>query len=93
MNRRNIMKINPGFALKDIAGSYVVVPVGDNLVDFSAMITLNETGAFLWNLLKEDVTLEELADEMCKEYEVSKEDALADAKAFTETLIEKKVLS
>ena len=87
------MKINPGFALKDIAGSYVVVPVGDNLVDFSAMITLNETGAFLWNLLKEDVTLEELADEMCKEYEVSKEDALADAKAFTETLIEKKVLS
>ena len=87
------MKINPGFVLKDIAGTYVVVPVGDNLVDFSAMITLNETGAFLWNLLKEDITLEELADEMCKEYEVSKEDALADAKTFTETLIDKKVLS
>ena len=33
------MKINPGFVLKDIAGSFVVVPTGDNLVDFSAMIT------------------------------------------------------
>ena len=87
------MKINPGFVLKDIAGSYVVVPVGDNLVDFSAMITLNETGAFLWNLLQEDITLEELADEMCKEYDVSREDALLDVKSFVETLIEKKVLS
>ena len=87
------MKINPGFALKDIAGSYVVVPVGDNLVDFSAMITLNETGAFLWNLLAEDISIEELADELCKEYDVPKAEAIEDVKAFAETLIEKKVLS
>lgn len=87
------MKINPGFVLKDIAGSFVVVPVGDNLVDFSAMITLNETGAFLWKLLADDVSVHELADAMCKEYDISKEEALADVKEFTDTLIEKKVLS
>jgi len=87
------MKINPGFALKDIAGSYVVVPVGDNLVDFSAMITLNETGAFLWNLLSDDKSIEELASAICKEYDVTEEEALLDVKAFTDTLIEKKVLS
>ena len=45
------MKIREGFILKEIAGSYVVVPVGDDLVDFSLMITINETGAFLWNCL------------------------------------------
>lgn len=42
------MKINDGFSLRKVADSYVIIPVGDNLVDFSAMITINETGAFLW---------------------------------------------
>lgn len=87
------MKINPGFVLKDIAGSYVIVPTGDNLVDFSAMITVNETGAFLWKLLGDDVSTEELADAMCREYDVSKEDALSDVSEFVETLKNKKVLS
>lgn len=87
------MKINPGFILKDIAGSFVVVPTGDNLVDFSAMITLNETGAFLWNLLSDEISIEELADAMCSEYEISKEEAVLDVTEFVETLKSKKVLS
>lgn len=87
------MKINPGFVLKDIAGSFVVVPTGDNLVDFSAMITLNETGAFLWNLLSDEISIEELADAMCSEYEISKEEAISDVTEFVETLKNKKVLS
>ena len=87
------MKINPGFILKDIAGSFVVVPTGDNLVDFSAMITLNETGAFLWNLLSDEISIEELADAMCSEYEISKEEAVLDVTEFVETLKNKKVLS
>jgi len=87
------MKINPGFVLKDIAGSFVVVPTGDNLVDFSAMITLNETGAFLWNLLSDEISIEELADAMCSEYEISKEEAVSDVTEFVETLKNKKVLS
>lgn len=87
------MKINPGFVLKDIAGSFVVVPTGDNLVDFSAMITLNETGAFLWNLLSDEISIEELADAMCSEYEISKEEAVLDVTEFVETLKNKKVLS
>ena len=87
------MKINPGFILKDIAGSFVVVPTGDNLVDFSAMITLNETGAFLWNLLSDEISIEELADAMCGEYEISREEAISDVTEFVETLKNKKVLS
>ena len=87
------MKINPGFVLKDIAGSFVVVPTGDNLVDFSAMITLNETGAFLWDLLSDEISIEELADAMCSEYEISKEEAVLDVTEFVETLKNKKVLS
>ena len=45
------MKIQPGFTLKEVADSFVIVPTGSNIVDFSAMITINETGAFLWECL------------------------------------------
>ena len=50
------MKLKDGFLLKEIAGSWVVVPVGEQVVDFQMMITLNETGAFLWEKLKNKVS-------------------------------------
>ena len=86
------MKIQPGFMLRNIEDSYVVVPVGDNIVDFSAMITLNETGAFLWNLLSDDLNTEELANALCAEYEVGFDDAKKDVEEFVSILSEKKVL-
>ena len=86
------MKVKDGFILKEVAGSYVIVPIGDNLVDFSAMITTNETGAFLWELLKTDKTVEELLKEILKEYDVDEETAQADILEFTKILNENKVL-
>lgn len=86
------MKIQPGFVLKEVADSFVIVPTGSNIVDFSAMITINETGAFLWNCLNEDVTDEELCDKLCAEYDIDRETALSDIKEFTGTLKSKKVI-
>ena len=86
------MKIQPGFTLKEVADSFVIVPTGSNIVDFSAMITINETGAFLWECLKEDITMEELCDKMCAEYDVDRDTALADIEEFTNALKSKKVI-
>lgn len=87
------MKIKEGFILKEIAGSYVVVPVGDDLVDFSLMITTNETGAFLWDCLSEDKTEEELVSLLSKEYEGVDEPTLAeDVSEFVALLKENNVL-
>ena len=87
------MKIKEGFILREIAGSFVVVPVGQNLVDFSSMITLNETGAFLWNVLLEGASEDELCKKLLLEYEgVSEEDALSDIKDFIKILEEKNIL-
>ena len=86
------MKIQPGFTLKEVADSFVIVPTGSNIVDFSAMITINETGAFLWECLKEDITMEELCDKMCAEYDVDRKTALADIEEFTNALKSKKVI-
>lgn len=54
------MKIKDGFMLSEVAGSYVVVPVGAVQADFTGMITLNPVGAFLWGKLEKETTRDEL---------------------------------
>ncbi len=80
------MKISKEFALREIAGNYIVIPVGENAVDFKAMITLNETGAFLWKQLQEEKTHRELLDAMLEEYDVDKGTANTDIEKFIEKL-------
>ena len=86
------MKIADGFVLKKVADSYVVVPVGENVVDFTSMITINESGEFIWRQLLEDTDPETVADALCEEYEVDRETALKDVEAFVGILKDKKVL-
>jgi len=86
------MKIADGFILKKIADSYVVVPTGGNVVDFTAMITINETGAFIWELLKNDADMDYVVNEMCKQYDIDSETALSDATEFLQVLENNKVL-
>ncbi len=87
------MKIKNGFVLKEIADNFVVVPVGEDLVDFSLMITINETGAFLWNCLAEDRSEAELVALLKNEYEgASDEELTADVSEFVSLLKENNVL-
>ncbi len=87
------MKIKNGFVLKEIADNFVVVPVGEDLVDFSLMITINETGAFLWNCLSEDRSEAELVALLKNEYEgASDEELTADVSEFVSLLKENNVL-
>ena len=62
------MKIKEGFILREIAGSWIVVPVGSCSADFNGMITLNETGAFLWKVFQEETTEEQAVQQLLKEY-------------------------
>ncbi|MBR5586877.1 MAG: PqqD family protein [Clostridia bacterium] len=80
------MKVKNTFILRNIAGSNVVLPMGASSDAFSGMMSLNETGVFLWNTLKKDVTMDELVNALLSEYNVSAADAKEDAAAFVETL-------
>ena len=80
------MKIREGFILKEIAGSYVVVPVGQDLVDFSSMITLNETGAFFWKLAEKGCTREEMINVCLDTYNVDQAILERDIDKFIQTL-------
>ena len=82
------MKIKEGFVLKELAGSSMVVPLGSQVVNFSSIIKLSESGAFLWQLLSEDKTIDELTDAMLSEYDVDEDRAKADIEKFIKKLEE-----
>lgn len=79
------MKIKNGYTLRGIADSFVVVPTEDNLA-LDGMVTLNESGAFLFNELLEEKTKEELLSALLKEYKIDETTAKADIEIFIERL-------
>ena len=82
------MKIKSDYILKKIAGSYVVVPVRTRAVDFSGIIKLSETGAFLWEILSKGAEKETLLARMLEEYDVDEATASADINRFLQKLQE-----
>ena len=79
------MKLKDGFILRSVAGETVVLPTG-GVTDFDMMITLNDTGKFLWELLEQDQTVESLAQALVENYEVDIERATADVIKYLEPL-------
>lgn len=81
------MKLKDGFVLRQVAGEYVAIPSGDE-VDLNKMITLNETGAFLWERLGTETTQDALAEALLAEYEVDRDTAVRCVEDFTAKLEE-----
>jgi hypothetical protein len=80
------MKIRSDFALRSIAGTWVALPLGEATVDFTGMLTLNETGVMLWRMLENGCTKEEMTAALLDEYEVARDEAEADVDAFVKKL-------
>lgn len=76
------MKIKPHFVLRQVASTWAVLPLHKDVLNFDGMLTLNESGAFLWKQLEQGADRETLADAMTGEYDVSREVALADIDEF-----------
>ena len=81
------MKLKDGFILRTVAGQTVVLPTGDEL-DLNMMITLNDTGAFLWEQLQEETDEEKLVTALLGEYDVDEVTARNAVKAFVAKLNE-----
>ena len=54
------MKIKDGFILKDVAGSKIVIATGEQRMNFNGVITFNEVGADVFNLLDGNNSVEEI---------------------------------
>ena len=80
------MRRNENFILRQTADLTIILPVGEASVRFPGMISVNETGAVLWELLKDPTSAQALALELTRIYEVELERAQQDVDAFLEQL-------
>ena len=81
------MKVKEGFEMQNVCGEHIIIPAGVENVDFSKIISLNPTAAYLWeNIAKRDsFTAEDMAELLLEEYEVEREIALEDSNLIAET--------
>lgn len=76
------MKIKDGFIIKEIAGIWVVVPVGAKVTEFMGIASLTETGALIWNMIEKGATKEQIIQAILSEYNIDEDTAKADFDAF-----------
>ena len=86
------MKLKDGFILRSVAGETVVVPTGGDL-NLNMMITLNDTGKFLWERLEKGAEEAELVAALLGEYDVDKQTAETHVAMFVKKLNENGFLS
>lgn len=74
------MKEKSGFNLRKVCGENIIVAEGKENIDFSHIIAMNESSAYLWESLKDkEFTVEMMAELLQEEYEVDEATALEDA--------------
>lgn len=81
------MKIKDGFVVRKIGSKYYAVSAA-RAAEGGGMIALNETGAFIWELLKEDTDAQTVAKALAEKYEIDAEMALRDTEAYLQMLAE-----
>lgn len=80
------MKIKGGYLIRDIAGAHVVVPAGEQVSEFNGLMTLNETAAFIWNVLTVGANEDEVVNALLGEYDIDEVTARNDVKKVIELL-------
>lgn len=66
------MHTKKGYILQEVAGTFLVIPTGKD-EGLRRLITLNETGAFLWRLLEQGATRAQLIDRTEAEYDAPRD--------------------
>ena len=75
------MKIKNGFELRTICGENIIIAHGVENIDFTKVITLNESAALIWKQVEgKDFTEEDMVQILLDEYEVEKSQAQEDVK-------------
>lgn len=87
------MRIKKGFVLRDVCGEKIVVAEGKENIDFTKIISMNESAAFLWENVKDiDFDVDMLKMLLCSEYDVEEATALADSQTILNQWVEADVV-
>ena len=79
------MKAKNGFNLCTVCGENILVAEGEENIDFSNIISMNESSAYLWNSIQgKDFEVKDLVDQLIEMYEVDEETATRDARLLVD---------
>ena len=74
------MRIKEGYILRNVANTYIIVPSA--ALDPGKIVSINESGAFLWERLLSGTDREGLIRSLLAEYEVPEDIAAEDIDLF-----------
>jgi sensor domain CHASE-containing protein len=80
------VKRKTDFIMHNIGDEWLLVPLGAQVMDMNGIITLNDTGVCVWNLLAEERTADELAAAVAEQFEVDSATARGDVQAFLDEI-------
>ena len=73
---------NEDFIFRKVVEEMILVPIKQNIAEMDQIYTLNEVGAFLWELLSQPRSLKELQQAVLAEFEADPQNVLADVSRF-----------
>ncbi len=80
------MKRKRDFMLQSVGGKDILVPLGGQVMDTNALITLNPTARCVWELLSEERSVDELAAAVTERFDVDVDRARADVQTFLDEI-------
>ena len=85
-------RIHPDFALREIAGEYAIVPIGETQFFTNAMMTPNRTAAFLWQAFSEPSTEEDVVMRALERFDGAEADIRRDVEMFIKDTMKRQAL-
>ena len=82
-----MVRINPGYVLKQIIDDYVIIATGDKAVKFSAVLVLNEVGVKVFKLIQEGKDEPAIAQALMADFGIDEATATADVTRFVDKLV------
>ena len=86
------MEINKKLMKRQIGGETFLVPLGKSVYDTNGLFFLTELGGFIWDLLPQVQSEEEIVKAILEEYDVEQAQAAEDVSAFFGKLRELEII-
>jgi hypothetical protein len=83
---KSILSHSASIVTRKTGNEYVLVPITNNIADMNSVYTLNETGAYIWELIDGVKNVEEIIAALTEEYDIDKQNAQADVFTFIDTM-------
>ena len=83
---KSVLSHSPSVVTRKTGNEYILVPVTNNIADMKSVYTLNESGAFIWELIDGKRNLDEIIFALTAEYDIDKETASGDLFLFIDNM-------